>query len=202
MISRHQSSCRDDIKASELLRGTLRKTGNVKKMCHDQFKKRSAARYGALKANQSSSETFANICLAMQQNVCFGEWNWELSSLASNLAALHMLSSPWKWMFITLHPPRGRGILFSLGPIHLLLKCTSNMVKNPGIDMGGGEGGGFLFNHSWREEWLLVPGRSRWSAWSRESHSCQSYDQQYNAMWGYISCQTPFWYRLQYPFLC
>lgn len=50
---------------------------------------------------------------------------------------------------------------------------------------------GACFSLTWTAEWPLDPGRSRWNASSRASHSCQSFSQLCNAMWGCISCQTP-----------
>lgn len=47
------------------------------------------------------------------------------------------------------------------------------------------------FSLTWKAEWPLGPGKSRWNALSRASHSCRSSSQQCSAMWGCTSCQTP-----------
>lgn len=111
-------------------------------MCHDQFNKQCAARYGIRKANQSFFETFANICLAMQQNMCF-KYNTE--SLALQLATQQHCT----WVVATTEnggqspSTSQKGVQYQFRrdegwDIHLLKKYTSNKVNTPRFDMRRG----------------------------------------------------------------
>ena len=141
------------------------------------------AMYGFLSAHSSSFHVWSAVCQASASLNKRG-----LFQQGSDLSALRQLLDPpahwWCSAAVAPHRPLTQNHLLRLpAPAGCPWSCSVCTTVN----------------RTWTKGLPLGLGKSRWSAWSRESRMSRSCDQQLRARLGCTSCRTPSWCKQQYP---